>query len=96
MNSKQFWDKVDKCNHKFNPNYYEHISCAHTYLGCSGGSEEHCLLCGVYVIEDRCGDQSGMSGWSSKRWTNIRKKERDLECWNNRRWYDQNGKRYLL
>ena len=83
-NQDKFWAKVDKCKHEFYPDYSEHIGCAHWELGCSGGSEEHCRLCGVYITEDPCGDQSGMSGWSSKRWKPENKRG-DKECWNFRR-----------
>jgi len=73
MNNK-FWDKVLKCEHKnTSKNYCEVVYCGTPY--CSG-SEYHCLDCGVYFSECRCGAGNGMSGWSAKRWNNLNKKKK--------------------
>lgn len=61
----KFWERVMKCEHKnLNPNYYEYVSCWTPYCG---GSEVHCLDCGVYISKCGCGSNNGMSGWPQKR-----------------------------
>lgn len=71
-----FWTKVEKCAHKnLSPNYFKHISCATPY--CSG-HETHCLDCGVYISECKCGFNSGMSGWSLAQWITHNKQKRKL------------------
>jgi hypothetical protein len=62
------WDKVEKCQHEFNPDYCVSVHCDNQELGCAGGMESHCKKCGVYITEDPCGQEAGMSGWSHKRW----------------------------
>ena len=60
-----FWNKVMKCKHKnLSENYYVHIFCGTPY--CSGW-EEHCLDCGVYISDCKCGSNYGMFGWPEKR-----------------------------
>jgi len=59
---QNFWDKVQACEHEWSPTYLEHYGCT-----CGQASESRCVKCGVYVTEDPCGEQSGMSGWSKKR-----------------------------
>lgn len=78
MNNKKFWDKVNKCKHNINPNYFITIKCGTPY--CSG-NEVHCLDCHAYIIECGCGFLNGMSGWPEKRW---RKVEDDLRMRSNR------------
>lgn len=66
----KFWDKVDKCKHNnISQNYCETIDCSNQDISCFG-VETHCLDCGVYIAECACGSESGMSGWSQKRWRN--------------------------
>lgn len=73
----KFWDRVEACEHKnFNPNYFEHVDCGTPY--CSG-DESHCLDCKVFITECKCGAQSGMSGWSNKKYMRYwAKKERQI------------------
>ena len=72
--SNKFWDKVLKCKHEnLSPSYCEHISCGTPYCG---GSEYHCLDCGIYISECGCGYNNGMSGWSNRRWARRRRNER--------------------
>jgi hypothetical protein len=62
-----FWNKVMKCKHKnLSSDYCAYIFCDTPY--CSGW-EEHCLDCGVYISNCRCGSTHGMSGWPEKRWS---------------------------
>ena len=69
----KFWDKVIKCKHKnLSPNYCVPIYCTTPYCD---GDEWHCLNCGVYISECRCLSNSGMSGWSYKRWRSYQKKK---------------------
>ena len=64
-----FWKRVSKCKHeRLADDYCVHVGCSMREEGCSGGSEAHCLDCGVYICEDPCGENSGMSGWPHKRW----------------------------
>ena len=60
----KFWDKVNKCKHENESDYHEYLGCCTP--GCHG-SESRCLDCGVFITECRCGDWTGMSGWSNKR-----------------------------
>lgn len=77
-----FWERVERCKHKHeSPNYCVGVTCGHEELGCSGGSEFHCLDCGAYVTEDPCGQVSGISGWPHKRW----RKHSD-GIWNSKKW----------
>jgi len=65
--ARAFWKRVDACTHEVtdsSPNYSALVYCD----VCSNANEWHCLKCGAYVTECRCGDQSGISGWSHKRW----------------------------
>lgn len=68
----KFWDKVDKCSHEnLSPDYYEGVPCWTPYCG---GTEDHCLDCGVFISSCGCGFNNGMSGWSNKRWREKEKK----------------------
>jgi hypothetical protein len=70
--TETFWDRVEKCNHEYSPNYYYWIGCTTPY--CDGGGEQHCLKCGVYIYSCQCRCEYGMSGWSHKRWKTYWKK----------------------
>lgn len=61
----QFWLKASKCEHR---NIYPEYG----VLICSvcDGHEYHCKDCNVYFSDCRCGNNAGMSGWSSKRYKN--------------------------
>ncbi len=73
--SEKFWDKVTECKHKnISPNYCEHIYCETPFCF---GYELHCLDCGVYISECKCGYCNGLSGWSSLRWKIFFKKTRN-------------------
>jgi len=62
----RFWERVHACEHEnISENYFQYISCSTPYCG---GEEEHCLDCGVYITECKCGFCRGMSGWPEKRW----------------------------
>jgi len=58
-----FWEQVRACQHQWAPDYYERAG------GCTCGNarESHCLKCGVFEVNDPCGEQHGMSGWSYRR-----------------------------
>ena len=72
-----FWTKVENCKHEnLSPNYYETIACRTPYYG---GSEVHCLDCGVYISSCGCGFCNGMSGWPNRRHRNKKKKAVKLE-----------------
>jgi len=61
-----FWEKVIACKHEnIYPNYYEPIYCGTPY--CTG-YEVHCKDCGAYISECDCKSNSGISGWSNRRW----------------------------
>ena len=63
----KFWEKVHSCKHEhLDTNYHRYIPCGTPYCG---GSESHCLDCGVYITECYCGFNNGMSGWPLSRWT---------------------------
>lgn len=66
MHITKFWKQVEKCQHVWNPNYYESYTCANEYCE---AHEEHCLKCGVYKTECKCGFENGMSGHPIKRST---------------------------
>jgi len=73
MKADRFWRKVHRCKHEnMSPDYYEYIHCETPYCG---GSEEHCLDCGVFIATCGCGSNNGLSGWSEKRHKKIRFKE---------------------
>lgn len=71
----KFWKKVLECKHdNISPDYYNFVDCNTDYCD---ASEQHCLDCGIYIIDCSCG-VTGMSGWSTKRWnTHRRKKEKE-------------------
>lgn len=69
----KFWNKVSQCKHKETDNYLVSVYCDTPYCH---GHEYHCKLCGVYVSECGCGSNSGLSGWSHKRWINHEKRIR--------------------
>jgi len=65
----KFWDKVENCKHEnLSPDYLKSCGCTIPYCN---GYEVHCLDCGVYITKCGCGGQSGMSGWSQRRWWNY-------------------------
>ena len=59
-----FWGRVEKCDHKNETGYYEHVSCS---TPTCGGSETHCADCRVYLSTCGCLSSDGMSGWSQAR-----------------------------
>jgi len=62
----KFWENVLQCKHKnLYPDFYEDIFCSTPY--CSG-YEIHCKDCGAFISECDCLSNSGISGWSNKRW----------------------------
>lgn len=62
----KFWQRVRECDHEsISPDYAPHVYCPTPY--CSG-TERHCLDCGVYLTECKCGWNNGMSGWPWRRW----------------------------
>lgn len=65
---RDFWKRVDKCDHEAGKDYYVAVSCGHEHLGCAGGREWHCKKCGVFITEDPCGYAASMSGWPHRRW----------------------------
>jgi len=76
MNNK-FWDRVLECKHEnLSPDYYEYVSCGTPYCG---GSEVHCLDCGVYMVECGCGCNNGMGGWPYKRHLRQQRKKLSME-----------------
>ena len=68
-----FWDGVLDCSHDNLSDYSKMITCWTPY--CSG-NEYHCLDCGAYISECRCGCESGMSGWPEKRWNTYHSRKR--------------------
>jgi len=66
MAKSKFWEKVNKCKHEWNPDYYETFSCANEYCN---ATEQHCLKCGVFKTECKCGFENGLSGHSVNRAT---------------------------
>lgn len=79
MKTSKFWDKVQRCQHEWNKDYYELVSCETPY--CDGG-EKHCTKCGVYFITCECGYCNGFSGWNEHRnqmmWSRMDKKNYDI------------------
>jgi len=66
MKKLSFWDKVEKCKHNnISGDYFVSIPCPTPYCY---GHEVHCLDCGVYLTECKCGFLSGSSGWPYARW----------------------------
>lgn len=72
---ENFWDRVEKCKHERESDYYETGNCDTPYCG---WSETHCLDCGVYIMKCNCGFCNGMGGWPhSRRRAWERRKERE-------------------
>lgn len=62
------WKRVEKCLHKNTSEYS-------ASLGCSCRAYEyHCLDCGIYFNDCRCGEESGMSFRSYRYFRTIGKK----------------------
>lgn len=78
---EKYWRKVDKCNHEWNPNYIGDGGTCPT-PECGGISVNHCLKCGVYESDCRCGASSGASGWSPERHDTEDRKQRQRRLQN--------------
>jgi len=73
--SKKFWEKVAKCKHEWSETYNPLIRCSTPY--CTAW-ENHCIKCGVYQSDCKCGCEFGQDGWSSKRRDSWNKKKYPL------------------
>lgn len=67
----KFWTRAMKCSHKNFTSYYYRFHCGTPF--CSG-IESHCKDCGAFIASCLCGEGSGVSGWSYRRW---RKREQN-------------------
>lgn len=71
----KFWEKASKCSHvNLSPVYLENIKCDTPFCG---GSETHCLDCGVFIIKCGCGYCDGISGWPDSRYRKVFKRKVD-------------------
>ncbi len=68
---------MEECKHtNVYENYLVSGICSMTYLGCNS-YEYHCKDCGMFVSNDPCGEESGVSGWSRARWRKFNLKRRN-------------------